>query len=257
MPPPAPVLAEALATALLVAIGCSIVIADFGTGSVVVRTLPSAAVRRALTGLLFGTTGALIAISPLGRVSGAHVNPVVTLAFWLRGRISAAVAVAYVAAQGAGAVAGGLALTVWGALGRSVAFAATAPGPGGVAPALLGEALATAALIGGLFVFLGHRRLRPFTPALFPPLYAFLVLVEAPLSGTSTNPARSLGPALVGHAMDAYWLYVVGPVAGTLAVLALWRLTPALAALELEVAKLYHFEHDPYGLFHADRRPGS
>ena len=63
-----------------------------------------------------------------------------------------------------------------------------------------------------------------------------------------------------GHVLGIYWLYVVGPVAGTLAVLALWRLTPALARLELTAAKLYHFEHDPHGLFglnRQERRAGS
>lgn len=229
-------------------------IADFGSGSPVARLLPSAALRRALTGLLFGTTGALIALSPLGWESGAHINPVVTLAFWLRGKIAPGVALGYVLAQGAGATAGGLALLVWGAMGRSVAFAATTPGATGDLAALGGEVAATAVLIASLFTFLGHHRLRPFTPALFPPLYALLVLIEAPLSGTSTNPARSLGPALVGHVFGIYWLYVVGPVAGTLAVLALWRLTPALARLELTAAKLYHFEHDPHGLFGLNRQ---
>ena len=226
--PAGPVAAEALGTALLIAVGCSLVIADFGTGSAVARLLPSAAARRALTGLLFGTTGALIALSPIGRWSGAHLNPVVTLAFWLRGRMPGAVAAAYVGAQALGAIAGALPLLLWRSMGRSVLYAATTPGPAGPTLALLGEAGATAALIAGLFTFLGHRRMRPFTPALFPPLYAILVLVEAPLSGTSTNPARSLGPGLVGGTLGSYWLYVAGPLLGTLLVLAVWRLTPAL-----------------------------
>lgn len=255
--PLAPVAAEALGTALLVAVGCSLVIVDFGTGSAVVRALPSAALRRALTGLLFGTTGALIALSPIGRVSGAHINPVVSLAFALRGRLAPAVSVAYVVAQAVGATVGALPLLAWGAMGRSVAFAATTPGPAGDAAALAGEILATALLIAGLFTFLGHDRLKAWTPALFPALYAFLVLVEAPLSGTSTNPARSLGPGLIGHALGSYWLYVAGPVLGMLLALALWRLIPGLHRLELEAAKVYHFAHDPHQIFHrhASRGP--
>jgi aquaporin Z len=240
---------EVLGTALLVGVGCSIVIADFGRGSAVAHVLPSAALRRAITGFLFGTTGGLIALSPIGRVSGAHINPMVTLAFWLRGKIRPGVAAGYVLAQAVGGTLGGLALRAWGAMGRSVAFGATTPGSAGDLAALAGEVATTAALIAGLFVFLGHDRLKRFTPALFAPLYALMVLIEAPLSGTSTNPARSLGPALAASTMSSYWLYVVGPVVGTLAVLALWQATPALRRLEIGVAKLYHFEHDPHGLF--------
>ena len=61
----------------------------------------------------------------------------------------------------------------------------------------MGEAITTFALIGGLCLFLGFRTLRPFTPAMFPFLYGFMVYTESPISGTSTNPARSLGPALI------------------------------------------------------------
>ena len=81
--------AELIGTALLVAVGLSIVILDFGQGSPVPRLLPGASWRRMVTGFLFGTTGAAIALSRLGKESGAHINPVVTLAFWLMGRMRA------------------------------------------------------------------------------------------------------------------------------------------------------------------------
>ena len=61
------------------------------------------------------------------------------------------------------------------------------------------------------------RRLRPFTPALFPVLYAVMVYLEAPVSGTSTNPARSLGPAIVSGSWHGWWISWAGPFVGTLA----------------------------------------
>ena len=80
-------LSELIGTALLVAVGLSVVIFDFGAGSPMLRLLPDAGLRRLITGFLFGSTGALIAISPVGKISGAHINPVVTLAFHIKGKL--------------------------------------------------------------------------------------------------------------------------------------------------------------------------
>jgi aquaporin Z len=240
--------AELVGTALLVAVGCSFVVLDFGAGSPVAALLPDAGARRALTGFLFGGVGALIAVSPVGKVSGAHVNPAVTLAFWLMRRIETRVAAGYVVAQLAGGVVGALALTAWGGMGASVAYAATTPGPAGVWGAALGEAAATFCLVAGLFLFLRHPRLRPVTPALFPLLYAVMVWLEAPLSGTSTNPARSLGPGLVSGAMEGWWIYWLGPLLGTIGGVAIQRVRWA-RSLEIRVAKVFHFHHDRFGVF--------
>ncbi len=240
---------EFLGTLLLVGIGCSFVILDFGTGSPVAALLPDPGVRRAITGFLFGTVGALIAVSHVGVISGAHINPVVTLVFRLEGRMKNGVALGYVLAQLAGGVVGAVPLLLWGASGASIAYAATLPGDAGPWVALLGETATTAALVAGLLLFVGHARLRRFTPALFPPLYALLVWLEAPLSGTSTNPARSLGPGLVAGDLRGAWIYWVGPLAGALAVLALRRFLPVARRLEVGVAKVFHFEHDRHGVF--------
>jgi aquaporin Z len=246
-------LAELVGTALLLLVGLSLVILAFGTGAPGARLLPDPAARRLLVGFLFGATGAALAWSRVGKVSGAHLNPVVTLAFRLKGLLAPRDAAGYAAAQCLGAVLGSAPLLLWGGWGRSVAYACTVPGPGWTPfEALLGETAATAAMIALLFAFLGRRRWRPYTPLLFPPLYALLVWLEAPLSGTSTNPARSLGPAVIAGVWRGWWIYLVGPLAGTLLGLAVHRL-PGLREFEAEVAKLYHFELDAHGIFRAGR----
>ncbi len=239
---------ELVGTALLVGVGCSFVVLDFGAGSPVTAVVAGAGARRALTGFLFGTVGALVSISPVGKISGAHINPVVTLAFWLHGRMRSGVALGYAAAQVAGGLLGALALRAWGRMGASVRYGATLPGSAGPWIATLGEAAATFCLVAGLFAFLGHPRLRRVTPALFPPLYAVLVWVEAPLSGTSTNPARSLGPGIAAGALDGWWVYWIGPLAGALAGAAILK-APWARSLEIRVAKVFHFEHDRFGVF--------
>jgi aquaporin Z len=242
-------LAEFIGTAVLVGVGLSIVILDFGHGSPILDILPDAGVRRLVTGFLFGTTGALIAISPVGKHSGAHINPVVTISFWLMGKLQGRHALGYIAAQLAGAVAGALPLLAWGSMGRSIDFGATLPGhSAGAIGALSGELVTTFALIVGLFSFVRHRRLRAFTPALFPVLYAVMVFLEAPISGTSTNPARSLGPAVISGAWQDWWVYWLGPMIGMGLGVITYRVT-WLNRLEIEVAKLYHFGHDPHGIF--------
>jgi aquaporin Z len=250
-------LSELIGTALLVGIGLSVVILNFGQGSPVIRWLPDAGLRRAVTGFLFGSTGALIALSWVGKESGAHINPAVSLAFWLMGKQKASHAAAYAAAQLVGAVLGALPLLLWGGLGRSVAFGATTPGADfSLGQALLGETVTTFALVAGLFFFLRHDRFRPFTPALFPFLYAAMVFMEAPVSGTSTNPARTLGPAVVSGAWHGWWVYWVGPAAGAMLGVLLFRFT-GLREIEIEVAKLYHFHHDPHGIFGVEHVAGT
>jgi aquaporin Z len=239
-------LSELIGTALLVLVGLSLVIFMFGTGTPMAQLIPSEGIRRLITGFLFGTTGASIALSPVGKVSGAHINPVVTLAFRLMGKLDLPTTLGYIAAQLIGAIMGSLPLLLWGTMGKSVAFGATLPGSGFTfSTVLLGEVITTFAMVTLLAVFLGYRKIRPFTPALFPPLYAIMVWAESPISGTSTNPARSLGPAIISGQWDGWWIYWIGPIAGMLlAVLACSAL-----AKRIEVAKLYHFDSDHDRLF--------
>lgn len=241
-------LSEFIGTALLIFVGLSVVIVDFGTGSPVVAWLPDAGLRRLITGFLFGSTGALIAISHIGKISGAHINPVVTLAFYLKGKLPLRDTLGYIFGQFAGAVAGALPLLLWGPAGRSIQFGCTVPGQDyGVWTALGGEIITTMGLILGLFAFLGHKKLRPFTPLLFPFLYAVMVCLEAPLSGTGTNPARSFGPAVITGVWTSWWIYLIGPLVGTLISLRFLEFG-GLKKLKVEVAKIYHFDHDQHGV---------
>jgi aquaporin Z len=242
---------ELIGTALLLLCGLSLVIFMFGEGSPMLWLVLNEGWRRRITGFVFGIFGALISISAIGKESGAHINPCVTLGFFLVRKLDARTALVYVLGQLTGAVLGCVPLLAWGSMGRSVAFGATLPGQIYPLRAVLwGEIWTTFCLITLLCVFIGFRQLRRFTPLMIPVLYAVMSYWEAPISGTSTNPARSLGPAIISGQWHGWWIYWVGPLIGTLLAILLCN----ALALKVEVAKLYHFDTDRSGLLRRQPR---
>jgi len=246
-------LSEMIGTGVLLLGGLSLVIFMFGAGSPIAALVPSVAVRRIINGFLFGSIGAAIALSRVGEVSGAHINPAVTLGFLLFGKLKPRVAFGYMVAQLGGAILGCVPLLAWGDMGRSISFAASLPGQGySTWIVLLGEVVTTFGLVGSLCVFLSLRELRRYTPFMIPFLYAIMVPLEASISGTSTNPARTLGPAIISGNFDGWWIYWVGPFLGTVAA----SLVFSVLARRIEVAKVYYFDRERAGLFKAVSQRG-
>jgi len=237
-------ISEFTGTALLLLVGLSIVIFMFGSGSPMADLIPGVKVRQMITGFLFGSVGASIALSSIGKVSGAHINPAVTMVFWLFRKIEGRLAITYILAQLTGAIAGCLPLIIWGQLGRSINFGGTAPGTYyTVGQAFLGEIITTFIMVLLLIVFIGFRKIRQYTPYMFPILYAIMVPLEADISGISTNPARSFGPAVITGEWSTFWIYLIGPVTGAL----LASLAGSMLAKRITIAKLYHFDSESEG----------
>jgi hypothetical protein len=113
-------LAEFLGTAILLLLGLSLVIFMFGEGSPASEIIPNYKLKQCMTGFLFGCVGASIALSPLGRSSGAHINPAVTLAFRLFDKIDLKTSFGYIIAQLAGAIVVCFPLLIWGTMGGMV-----------------------------------------------------------------------------------------------------------------------------------------
>jgi len=232
-------LSEFTGTALLVLVGLSAVIFINGKSSPVLKLIPDPGTRRAISGFLFGTTGCLITISPVGKVSGAHINPVVSIAFWLRKTMQFKNMFGYVIAQMAGAAIGCWPLLFWGEQGKSMQYGATVPSQ--MNAAFIGEIWTTFVLIAVILFFTSHDKIKNFTPFMMPVIYCTMVFAEAPVSGTSTNPARSFGPAVVSTVWSGYWLYWVAPVIGMLLAVLVFKVG-WLKHLKTDVAKLYHFK---------------
>ena len=236
-------IAEAIGTALLVFFGISIVIFNLGEGSVVAKLIPTVIVRRVLTGFMFGAVGCLITISHVGRISGAHLNPSVTLAFWLRGKIKFDTMIGYVVSQLIGGIIGSIPLLLWGKQGESLQYGITLPGEAGLMAAFIGEIIATACLIIYLYLFIGTKRLRNYTPYGIPFLFAFLTWAEAAYSGCSVNPARSLGPALIAGNFTDHWVYWIAPVVGVIIVSLFFRWRRINRIYKMESARVSYHDH--------------
>ncbi len=233
--------AELIGTAFLVFVGLSAVVFDFGKGLPPSTLIPDASLRRLVTGLIFAGSGSLVAISPFGRLSGAHINPSVSLAFWAHGKMRHHDIIGYIGGQFLGAILGeALLVLVWGNYAASVGDGMTLPGAGyPLWLVFLAELALTALLVLAIFTCVSTQRFMRWTPLVTWLLVATMVWLEAPISGTSLSPARSFGPALFAGIWTQQWLYYIAPPLGALLAVGLYRL---LAAGEHDVVtgKLFH-----------------
>ena len=214
-------IAEALGTGLLVFFGAGVATLMFGFRFAGLS--PAAGV--VATALAFGIVLLALAYA-LGPVSGCHVNPAVTLGVLLSGRMRLGEAFIYWLGQFAGGILG--ALVLWGVLGSSPLYTRSGTGLGtngwGSASMLhvsMGGAFLTEVILTAAFVFVilavTGKAGNPVTAGLIIGLTLTVIhLVGIPLTGTSVNPARSLGPALIvgGTSLSQVWLFIVAPLVG-------------------------------------------
>jgi aquaporin Z len=175
--------------------------------------------RRISMGFAIGATVIAIVMSPLGKQSGGHFNPAITLTFYRLGKVAPWDALFYIAGQFFGAIAG-VAIATYilrGAPGNSsVRYAVTAPGVYGEAGAFFGELIISFALMATILLTSNRNTLARYTPYLVGGLYAIFIAIETPLSGMSMNPARTLGSAFPASYWHALWLYFLAPTLGML-----------------------------------------
>jgi aquaporin Z len=237
--------AEACGTGFNLLVGLSAGVLNFSPNFPIAHLIPSHSLRLLITGLIYAGSGSLFAISPLGKLSGAHINPAVSLAFFARGKMHLHDFVGYLAAQFAGAIVGAwLLVWIWCGHAADVNDGVTAPGPGfPIWFVFVAEFGMTLALVLAIFAFLSSERLMRWTPFMTWMLVATLVWIGAPVSGTSLNPARSFGPSLVSWFWSYQWLYWIAPPLGSLGGVFLFR----VLASERKVltAKLFHVPHYP------------
>jgi aquaporin Z len=194
--------------------------------SAVRHAIPNDFVRLALNGLAMGLTAIGIIYSPWGARSGAHMNPAMTWTFFRLGKVKAWDALFYPIFQTLGGVAG--VLLVRFALGKlftdsPVAYVVTVPGKAGVTAAFFAEVTIACGMMLMVLFMTNTPKLARFTGLFGGTLVFLYITFEAPLSGMSINPARTLASALPSGIWTAAWIYFVAPIGGMLLAVEIYR----------------------------------
>jgi aquaporin Z len=232
---------EAAGLGLFMLVACGFGVLLGHPASPVVAALPEPLARRALIGLAMGLTAVALIYSPWGRRSGAHFNPATTLTFWRLGKVAGRDAVAYALAQTLGGLGGILvaATVLGGAVAHpDVSYVATRPGAGGPPAAFAAEVAMTFVLMSVVLHVSNHAGLARFTGLAAGVLVALYITLEAPVSGMSLNPARSVASAVPAGVWDAFWIYVIAPPLGMVAAAELYVARRGAGAVHC--AKLDH-----------------
>ncbi|MEO6391221.1 MAG: aquaporin [Pyrinomonadaceae bacterium] len=234
-------LMEALELGLFMVSACAFTVLLFHPASPVAQAIPSELFRRVLMGAAMGLTAIGIIFSPLGQRSGAHFNPAVTLTFLRLGKVQPWDAAFYILFQFIGGAFGvllaSLALRGWIAH-RSVNYAATVPGPNGTATAFTAELIISFLLMTVVLAVSNTKRLARWTGLFAGTLVAVYIIIEAPISGTSMNPARTLGSAWGAGLWTSLWIYFIAPPLGMLLAAEFYQLVQRGRAIGC--AKLHH-----------------
>jgi aquaporin Z len=197
-------IAEAIGTFALVLVG---------TGAIIVNDVTGGSLTHVGVSLAFGLVVMTMVVA-VGDVSGAHLNPAVSLGFWAARRLPGRRVGPYVASQALGALAASALLAVW--FPSHSGLGTTQPAGSALQSLTLEAALTFLLMFVILGVATGAKEKGAAAGVAIGATVALGALFGGPVSGASMNPARSLGPALVSGQLDFLWLYAVGPAAGAL-----------------------------------------
>ncbi|MGD1117857.1 MAG: aquaporin Z [Dehalococcoidales bacterium] len=214
--------AEFIGTLALVLIGC-------GSAVIAGKSIGYAGIAFA-----FGLT-VLTMVYAIGSISGCHINPAITVAMWVAGRTKGKDAIFYVIAQCIGGIAGA-AILWWiasGIPGFSVTanglgqngYGAHSPGGYGLTACFVAEVVLTALFLFVIFGATSKDAPKGFAGVAIGFTLVLIHLVGIPITGTSVNPARSLGPAVFVHgaALSQLWLFIVAPIIGGVIAAIIWK----------------------------------
>jgi len=203
----------------------------FGTvleypGSSIRQAMPNDFIRLALMGLAMGITATLINYSPMGKLSGAHMNPAITFTFFRLHKIKLMDAIFYAVFQCVGGI---LAIVLMkNLLGKAfsdvhVNYVVTAPGKFGSLPAFALEVVLAFAMMTMVLTTSNHPKLSRYTGGIAGVFVMIYVILSAPISGFSLNPARTIASAIPAMQYHAFWIYLTAPFIGMFTAAAFYK----------------------------------
>lgn len=239
-------LIEAALLGTFMVVACAACVVVLHPNLPIARRVRRPLLSRAIIGATMGATAVLLITSPWGRLSGAHMNPAVTLAFTALGKVDPRDASGYIVFQCLGGIAGVAVARL--ALGPvvshpSVRFVATEPGPRGPRVAFIAEAAISFMLFATVLLVSNSGHTMAYTPLAAGTLVMLFITFEAPLSGMSMNPARTLGSAVLSRRLRWLPIYVAAPPLGMLAAAATHA--AVLGEQSVHCGKLDHRGHAP------------
>ena len=205
-------LAEALGTFILV---------FAGTGAIVINQVSHGAVTHPGIALTFGLV-VMAAIYAFGSISGAHLNPAVTLGLCLARHFSIREVPFYLASQICGALAASALMRLL--FGNEAFLGATLPAGSAAQSFILEIVLTGILMLVILCVSTGPKELGALAGVAIGGVIGLEAMFAGPICGASMNPARSLAPALVSGHLDSLWIYLAAPMIGSAAAVPLWIL---------------------------------
>jgi aquaporin Z len=213
-------ISEAAGLGLFMISACAFTLLFEHPDSAVRHVLNQSWLRRSLIGLAMGLTAIALIYSPMGKRSGAHLNPAVTLTFWRLGKIENRDAIFYILAQFIGGSVGVLLVAnLAGAMlmgDPAVNYVVTLPGVTGRWGAFAAELTISFGLMLMILTVSNRRALNAYTGLFAGTLVALYIAFEAPLSGMSMNPARTAASALPAQMWTDVWIYFLAPPLGML-----------------------------------------
>ncbi len=191
-----------------------------GAGAIVTNQVSQGTVTHVGIALVFGLVVTSV-IYAIGEISGAHINPAVTIAFWVSRRFPGKEVVPYIVCQVIGALAACLLLKL--IFPGLTNYGMTLPAGSEMQSLILEGVLTWMLMFVVLCVSTGAKETGILAGVAIGSVIALEAMFAGPICGASMNPARSFAPALVSGNLQSLWLYLVGPTAGAiLAVPSLW-----------------------------------
>lgn len=191
-----------------------------GTGAIVINEMSGGAITHVGVAVTFGLI-VLAMIYAIGDVSGCHLNPAVTMGFYVARRFEGRMVIPYLLSQSAGAILASITLRLM--FPASITLGGTNPADGALQSFVMELLLTLILMFVILSVSFGAKEKGLLAGVAIGAVIALEAMFAGPVSGASMNPARSLAPALVSMRLDNLWIYLVAPIMGAVASVALCR----------------------------------